>query len=59
MEIGETTKLPSFSDEGFGVGKIELHGNVVEIHVGGNWREGREKGFFGVQKDWNGNEEEG
>lgn len=42
MEIGETTKLPSFSDEGFGVGKIELHGNVVEIHVGGNWREGRE-----------------
>ena len=32
MEIGETTKLPSFSDEGFGIGKIELPGKVAEIH---------------------------
>lgn len=36
MEIGESTKLPSFSDEGFGIGKIELPGNVVEIHKGAN-----------------------
>lgn len=43
MKIGEATKLSSFSDEGFGVGKIELPGNVVEIHVGGKWREKEER----------------
>lgn len=36
LEIGEATKFPSFPGEGFGVGKIELPGNLGEIHEGRN-----------------------